>query len=200
MWDQRYSDDDYLFGTEPTAALPAQAHMLEPQSRCLCVADGEGRNSVWLAEQGHQVTAWDASPVAVEKACRLATERGVEVEFAVADAADYNWTARQYDAVIAIFAQFAAPDLRDQMFEGMNAALNPGGLIFLHGYTPKQLEYKTGGPPFAGNLYTPELLRSRFSDMDILRLEAYEADLAEGTGHAGRSAVIDLIASRKELA
>lgn len=200
MWDQRYSSDEYLFGTEPTAALQAQVHMLKQQSECLCVADGEGRNSVWLAQQGHQVTAWDVSSVAIEKAQKLATERNVEVEFAVADAADYNWSERQYDAVIAVFVQFASPDLRDRMFQGMKAATKPGGMIFLHGYTPKQLEYKTGGPPFAENLYTSELLRSQFSDMDILRLEAYEADLAEGTGHAGRSAVIDLIASRKEPA
>lgn len=196
MWNERYSIEGYLFGTEPAAALRAEAHRLAPRSRVLCVADGEGRNSVWLAGQGHRVTAWDASPVAVDKARRLAAARGQTVAFSVQTAEAFDWTAAEYDAVVAIFIQFAGPDLRDRIFAGMKAATRPGGLVILHGYTPRQLEYGTGGPPFVENLYTEDLLRRRFADFRIERLEAYEADLAEGTGHAGRSALIDLVARR----
>lgn len=196
-WDDRYKESTYFYGTEPTSALLSNAYLLPANARVLCVADGEGRNSVWLAEQGHQVTAWDASSVAVEKARKLAAKGGVEVSFSVADAADYDWSARQYDVVVGIFMQFAAPELRDRMFEGMKIATRPGGLIFLHGYTQKQLEYGTGGPPCADFLYTEELLRDRFSDMLVHKLETYEAVLSEGVGHFGRSAVVDLIAKRQ---
>ncbi|WP_278924363.1 class I SAM-dependent methyltransferase [Pseudophaeobacter profundi] len=196
-WDDRYKGSAYFYGTEPTNALLSNAHLFPASARVLCVADGEGRNSVWLAENGYQVTAWDASGVAVEKARKLAAKRGVDVSFSVADAADYDWSAAQYDVVVGIFIQFAAPELRDRMFEGMKIATKSGGLIFLHGYGQRQLEYGTGGPPCADFLYTEDLLRNRFSDMLVHKLEAYEVILSEGVGHSGRSAVMDLIAKRQ---
>lgn len=196
-WDDRYRGSAYFYGTEPTNSLLSNAHLFPANARVLCVADGEGRNSVWLAENGYQVTAWDASRVAVEKARKLADKRGVDVSFSVADAADYDWSAAQYDVVVGIFVQFAAPELRDRMFEGMKIATKSGGLIFLHGYAQKQLEYGTGGPPCADFLYSEDLLRDRFSDMLVHKLEAYEAILSEGVGHSGRSAVMDLIAKRQ---
>ena len=192
-WDERYKTSSYLYGTEPSQALVSNAHVFPANSRILCVADGEGRNSVWLAKQGHRVTAWDASEVAVEKARRLAQARGVDVDYTHADAGHFDWTEQQYDVVVGIFIQFAAPDLRDRMFEGMKAATRPGGLIFLHGYTRDQIEHGTGGPPCADNLYTEDLLRDRFGDTLIHKLEAYETFLSEGSGHSGRSAVVDLV-------
>lgn len=192
-WDDRYKTGSYLFGTEPARALVSNAHVFPANSRILCVADGEGRNSVWLAEQGHHVAAWDASEVAVDKARRLANARGVDVAFSCADAGQFDWTEQQYDVVVGIFIQFAAPDLRDRMFEGMKVATRPGGLIFLHGYTRDQIEHGTGGPPCVDHLYTEDLLRDRFGDMRIHKLEAYETFLSEGSGHSGRSAVVDLV-------
>lgn len=196
MWNKRYAQNGFLFGTKPAAALRKHAPGFPERATCLCVADGEGRNSVWLAEQGHQVTAWDASSVAVEKAKGLARVRGVSVDFRVDDAASYDWSAEQFDVVVAIFIQFAAPDLREKMFNGMKRATRSGGLVFLHGYTPEQIAFGTGGPPCAENLYTEEMLRDGFDDFEILQLDRYVADIDEGEGHSGRSALIDLVARK----
>lgn len=192
-WDTRYSIDDYLFGTAPSRFLSEHAGLLTAGETALCIADGEGRNSVFLAEQGLDVTAWDGSPVALEKARKLADSRGVTVAFRQESAESFDWTERQYDVVCGIFFQFADPAMRAGMFDGMIAATRPGGLILLHGYTPKQLEYGTGGPKMVENLYTPELLRDAFGADEILELKAYETELVEGTGHAGMSALIDLV-------
>jgi len=196
VWDKRYAQNGFLFGTEPAAALRKHASSFHDGAACLCVADGEGRNSVWLAEQGHQVTAWDASSVAVEKAKGLAQVREVSVDFRVDDASSYDWSAEQFDVVVAIFIQFAGPDLRDKMFNGMKRATRSGGLLFLHGYTPEQIAFGTGGPPCAENLYTEEILKEGFSDFEILHLDRYIAEIDEGTGHSGTSALIDLIARK----
>lgn len=195
-WDARYSGDGYLFGTEPATVLPRQAAYLPTSGRALCVADGEGRNAVWLAERGFDVTAFDASPVAVEKARRLAADRGLDIAFQVADAETFDWPDAAFDLVSGIFIQFAPPEPRARMFEAMRRSTLPGGLCLLHGYTPKQLDYRTGGPPQIGHLYTEEMLRAAFADWKVVTLDAYEADLAEGTAHQGRSALIDLIARR----
>jgi len=109
-----------------------------------------------------------------------------------------DWDAEQYDLVVAIFIQFMGPNDRDIVFEGLKRAVKPGGRILLHGYTPKQLEYGTGGPPILENLYTDELLRQSFGDFTIERLESYEAELREGTGHVGQSAIVDLVARRPQ--
>lgn len=196
MWNDRFSGEDYLFGTEPADFLRRVAPDL-PRGRILSVADGEGRNSVWLAGQGHQVTAMDGSEVGVAKARRLAAARGVAVDFHVADIAAWDWTAQSYDAVLGVFIQFAGPELRTQLFDGMKTALRPGGLLLLHGYTPGQLAHGTGGPRAVENLYTEDLLRRAFADLEILTLTSYEAEISEGLGHSGRSALIDLVARKR---
>lgn len=194
-WNIRYDRPDYLFGTEPSQFLREQADRIPAGARVLCVADGEGRNSVYLAGLGHEVTAFDPSSVALDKARALAAERGVSVEFHRAGVEDWDWS-RQFDAVVAIFVQFAPPQMRDRMFADMVRALAPGGVILLHGYTPRQVAYGTGGPSDPTHLYTREMLRGASANLDILRLEAYERDVDEGRGHSGRSALIDLVARR----
>ena len=193
-WNARYATKDYLFGTAPAQVLPRNAGVLPGAGRALAVADGEGRNSVWLARRGLDVTAFDVAGNALAKARALARRQGVTVDFRQADADSFDWDAERFDLVAAIFVQFAGPPRRDAMFAGMIRALKPGGTLLLHGYTPKQLEYGTGGPPFVENLYTEELLREAFGGLTILRLESYEAELDEGAGHSGRSALIDLVA------
>ena len=193
-WNARYSQAEYVFGTAPNAFLSAQAPLLRAGQSALSVADGEGRNSVWLAEQGLSVTAFDFSPPALDKARALAAERGVTVNFEQGDIYGWRWPVAAFDVVVAIFVQFADPVMRAFKFERMRAALKPGGLLLLQGYTPRQLEYRTGGPSALENLYTRELLESSFAGMDILSLQAYERELNEGARHAGMSAVIDLVA------
>jgi 2-polyprenyl-3-methyl-5-hydroxy-6-metoxy-1,4-benzoquinol methylase len=195
-WNTRFGADDYVFGTAPNAFLAAQVHRLAPGMEALCIADGEGRNSVWLAEQGLDVTAFDVSPVGVAKAQKLARERGVTVRYTVADIHRYDWGARQYDVIAAIFFQFADPQERTRIFAGLRAALRPGGLLMLQGYTPRQLEYRTGGPPFAENMYTEPLLRASFADLEIQHLAEHDAEIHEGKGHSGMSALIDMVARK----
>lgn len=199
MWDQRYDREDYLFGTEPSRFLRAEADRLTPGLKALAVADGEGRNSVFMAERGLRVIAMDSSPVGLAKARRLAAERGVEVDFREADLRAWDWEPAAFDLVAAIFIQFAEPAFRDAIFAGMVRTLKPGGLLLLHGYTPEQIAHGTGGPRAVENLYTEEMLRAAFSSLEILRLESYEAEIREGEGHAGLSALVDLVA-RKPLA
>jgi cyclopropane fatty-acyl-phospholipid synthase-like methyltransferase len=197
MWDERYSIDGYLFGTEPAAYVSAHADLLEPGQTALAVADGEGRNSVYLAQRGVHVVAMDASPVGVAKARRLAAERGVTVDFRVADILTWTWTPDVHDAVVAIFIQFLTPDQRAVVFEGMQRTLRPGGRLLLHGYRPEQVALGTGGPSDPAHMYTEELLLDAFGGMQIDRLESYDAAIEEGTGHLGQSALIDLIATKR---
>jgi SAM-dependent methyltransferase len=195
-WNNRFAKEAYVFGTEPNEWLLRQASVWKAASQILCVADGEGRNSVWLAKQGHDVDAFDISEVGVAKARRLATDCDVSVNFAVAGCDDFAWPKNHYDGVAAIFVQFADPELRARMFANIVQSLKPGGTLILVGYTPKQLEYGTGGPSVLSHLYTPEMLHEAFSELDIKVLEAYEPELTEGDGHKGRSAVIGLVATR----
>jgi len=193
-WNRRFEGEDFLFGIEPNEWLREHAGTLPNGGRILCVADGEGRNSVWLARLGFTVDAFDIAEVGVAKARRLAAQHGVNVDFSVADVDAYAWPTSRFDGVAAIFIQFADPAQRERLFARIMASLKPGGILILHGYTPKQLDYGTGGPPFASHLYTPEMLRSAFETLEILVLREYEADVAEGNGHRGRSALIGMVA------
>jgi cyclopropane fatty-acyl-phospholipid synthase-like methyltransferase len=197
MWDGHYAEAHYIFGTEPNVFLASQRALLKPGQRALAVADGEGRNGVWLAQQGLHVVSVDFSAPAVEKARKLAAERAVSVNFHVADVMTWTWPVNAFDVVAAIFIQFASPEQRSVLFRRIKDALKPGGILILQGYTPKQLEYKTGGPPCAENMYTDALLRESFADMEILHLREHEAFIAEGTKHYGQSALIDLVARKK---
>ncbi|GAA5078652.1 class I SAM-dependent methyltransferase [Roseibacterium beibuensis] len=194
-WDARFDREDYVYGTAPAGFLADWAHVLGPGSRVLSAADGEGRNSVHLAALGHDVTAFDASPVAVEKARKLAATRGVVVDFQVAGIEAWDWS-QQVDAVVGIFIQFLGPPQRDRMLADMARAVRPGGLMLLHGYAPRQVEYGTGGPGRRENMYTITQLAAAFDGWEILRLADYDAEIEEGIGHAGRSALVDLIARK----
>jgi cyclopropane fatty-acyl-phospholipid synthase-like methyltransferase len=198
FWSARYRDagDDYLFGTAPNKFLAAQAANFGDGVSVLSVADGEGCNSVWLAEQGCAVTATEISTVALEKAAKLARARHVAVDSVQADIFNWVWLNETFDAVVGIFIQFAGPDERPRQLAGMKQAVRPGGLLFLQGYTPKQLEYGTGGPSTVENLYTEALLREVFCDWEIVLLREYDDLIEEGRAHSGRSALIDLIARK----
>ena len=195
-WNKKYEQAGFFYGTEAAAFLHEQVEHLVPGASALAVADGEGRNSVFMAAQGQEVVALDSSAVGMEKAKALASERGVSVDYRLADMRNWEWEEEEYDVVAAIFIQFAEPGFRDALFEGMKRTLKPGGILLLHGYTPKQVEFGTGGPPCGDNMYTTELLQNAFSDMEVLRLQAYERELDEGPGHSGMSALIDLVARK----
>jgi SAM-dependent methyltransferase len=192
-WQQRYATPGYLFGTAPNAFLKSQAHLLPKRGTALAIADGEGRNGVFLAEQGLDVLSIDFSPHAQEKAKELAAERGVRLRVEQADLTTWPWPQAAYDVIAGIFFQFATPSERERIFAGIKHALKPGGLLLIEGYTPKQLEYKTGGPSKLENLYTRELLQKSFADLASIDIREYDAELTEGEHHVGRSALIDLV-------
>ncbi len=200
FWDERFAGEDYLFGTAPADFLLREAGRLPPGARILSLADGEGRNSVHLAALGHHVTALEYSPVAIAKARTLAATRGVTVDHVQADIADFGWPEAALDAVVGIFLQFAPPPLRSRIHAGAARSLKPGGMVMLHGYAPRQIGYGTGGPRDVANLYTLPELTGDFPGWQILQAADYDADLAEGTRHVGRSALVDFIARKPALA
>ena len=198
VWDQRFAKaEGYLFGSEPNRFLAAEAHRLKPGQRVLCLADGEGRNGVFLAGRGQDVLSVDISPIAQAKARALAAERGVRLKFEEANLATWDWPVNAFDGVVAIFIQFAGPALRGRIFRRIEASLKPGGLLLIEGYRPEQLAYGTGGPPDAENMYTEAVLREAFAGMDILSLRAYDAAIEEGGAHKGMSALIDMVAAKR---
>ena len=197
MWEERYSkSDDYLFGRAPAQFLRENPGWLKPGLRGLAVADGEGRNSVFMAQRGVEMSAFDMSPTAVERARKLAQAAGVDVECRLSTWDGWDWGAPGHDLVAAIFIQFVGPEERGKQFANLKQAVKPGGVLLLHGYRPEQIELGTGGPPFAENMYTEEILGKYFGNWQIERLASYERDVQEGRGHSGKSALIDLIARK----
>ena len=186
-WNKRFEGEDYVFGTEPNAYLREHAAQWRPGSRLLCVADGEGRNSVWLAAQGMLVDAFDISEVGVTKARKLAATSGVSVEYSVADCDSWSWPTETYDGVAAIFVQFADPTMRERLFANIIRSLKVGGILVLQGYSPKQLEYKTGGPlaaisPVYGGDAAHSVRIDRDTGTECVRRRSYR-------GHAASRAI-----------
>ncbi|GGE45943.1 SAM-dependent methyltransferase [Actibacterium pelagium] len=196
MWEERFSaTEEFVFGTEPARFMTEHSQHFTPGATALSVADGEGRNSVWMAQQGLPVTALEYAPSAISKARTLAEARGVAVDFREADVLAYDWS-EQFDLVVGVFFQFVGPEGRKVIFDGMKQAVRPGGLILIHGYTPKQVDYGTGGPSNPANMYTEDLLAEEFAGWDIIENRAYEHEIQEGKGHSGMSALIDFVAQK----
>lgn len=199
MWEDRYrAAGDYLFGVAPAAFLTENPGWLRPGLRALSVADGEGRNSIYLAAKGLNVSAFDLSPTAVERGRALAAAKGVLVDFNCLGWENWDWGEERFDLITAIFIQYASPEARAIQFADLRRALSPGGVLMLHGYTPGQIAYGTGGAGDPAHMYTIDMLAETFGDWQIERLAAYERNVHEGKGHSGRSALIDLIV-RKTL-
>jgi cyclopropane fatty-acyl-phospholipid synthase-like methyltransferase len=197
FWNERFDKKEFIFGKEPNEYLVEQAsRYLEPNSSVLCIADGEGRNGVWLAKQGMRVTGFDVSDIALAKANQFATDSEVNIQYSLCDTDSFDWQANLYDAVIGIFIQFADPEMRARIFKQIHQTLKPGGLFILQGYTPKQLEYKTGGPSLIEHLYTEEMIRELSQGYEILDLQCYEKELSEGARHAGMSALLGMVAKK----
>ena len=195
-WEDRFNAPDYIFGKEPNYFLASCRSLLPKRGTALAVADGEGRNGVWLAEQGLDVTSIDFSPAAQAKGVALRSERGVKVKFAQADVHAWHYPDAAFDVVVEIFTQFSSPAERALKWAGMRRALKPGGLLIVQGYTPKQLQYGTGGPKEVENLYTRDMLVKAFGDLHDVNIVEEELELHEGAAHGGMSAVIGLTARK----
>lgn len=200
MWDKRYSATEYAYGEAPNTFVSERSAAAFPGTgkRILCLAEGEGRNAVFLAEQGHDVVGVDMSSVGLDKANALAEKKGVRIETQVANLADYDMGEGSWDGIVAIFAHFPPP-VRARVLGSIARALRPGGALLLEGYTPAQLEYKTGGPPKAAMMFTKEILSDELESdaLDFEYCEEVVRDINEGTCHTGKGAVVQLIARKK---
>lgn len=195
-WESRFSAPEYIFGTGPNHFLAACKPLLPASGRALAVADGEGRNGVWLAEQGLDVVSIDFSPRAQEKARNLAGQRGVRMSVEQADVHDWSYPPDSFDVVAEIFTQFSDPGQRRRKWDGMKRTLKSGGLIIIEGYSPRQLEFGTGGPKQLDHLYTREMLEAEFAGWRDISINEQEMEMHEGPAHTGMSAVISLTARK----
>lgn len=194
MWDEKYSAEDYVYGKEPNRFLEDHAAELPP-GEVLSLAEGEGRNAVYLAGLGFRVTAVDHSRVGMAKAQRLAAEKGVEIETICADLADFELGEDRWSAIVSIFGHLP-PEVRRRVYARIPAALKPGGILLLEAYTPDQMGRGTGGPRSVDLLVTAEMLREELAGLEFLRLEELEREVIEGRGHTGLSAVVQLVARK----
>jgi SAM-dependent methyltransferase len=192
-WQTRFSEPAYIFGEEPNAFLKSNAHLLRKGQGALSVADGEGRNGVWLAEQGLDVFAIDFSESALAKAQALASRRGVNLRTELADIFSWDWPRAAFDVVVAIFTQVAFLPQQSRFFANLKQALKPGGLLLMQGYRVEQLKYRTGGPPEVERLYTRVLIEKEFGDLAALEIREHDSVINEGTAHVGMSALIDVV-------
>ena len=198
VWNEIFDKPEYIFGIEPNDYLVGKKEYFRPGQKVLMVADGEGRNSVWAAGLGLDVDAFDLSEKAVEKAKKLAAQKGVSVSYFVSGVDEWDWPEETYDVVVVIFVQFATPNMRTRLFANCVKTLKKGGMLILQGYSPKQLEYKTGGPPILDHLYTEKMLREYFSTMEIKELKECDAYISEGPRHTGMSGLIGMVAEKTD--
>ncbi len=193
-WQARYAAEHYVYGTEPNEFLRDAVAALPPGD-ALCLADGEGRNSVFLAKRGHRVTAVDLSANGIEKARKLAAERNVTITAVVADLATYDLGVARWDLIVSIFAH-TPPAVRQRVHAAVVTALRPGGVFVLEAYTPSQIGRGTGGPATADMTMTLAGLTSELTGLTITHGVELERDIVEGTNHTGIGAVVQVIAAR----
>jgi SAM-dependent methyltransferase len=200
FWDQQFSIPAFKYGQQPNRFLCKQAGRLKPQSRVLLPGDGEGRNSVWLAEQGHHSTAMDSSRIGLEKAVSLAGQRGVSVAVIHADLADWVPEPAHYDAIVLTYVHLPTA-LRPLAHQRLAASLRPGGLFILEAFHPLQLGYQSGGPKAQAMLYSADMIRADLNqllvrDFEEIMVREGEALLDEGSGHQGPAYLTRYIARR----
>lgn len=193
-WNQRYDMPGYFYGEEPNGFIAAHAHLIRP-GPVLCLAEGEGRNAVFLAGRGHAVEAVDGSAVGMAKARQLAARRGVAIETHVADLANFTIKPDHWAGIVATFTHFP-PALRRQVHAAVVAGLRPGGIYLLEAYTPAQLAHDTGGPRDPELLMQLEELRTELPGLAFEIGQEIEREVREGLGHTGRAAVVQVAARR----
>lgn len=195
MWDKRYSSEHYVYGLTPNEFLE-QNFRLIPKGPVLCLAEGEGRNAVFLAKMGYTVTAVDTSSVGLDKARRLAADNHVEVELICEDLGAFDFGAGKWSGIVSIFCHL--PELvRKVVHKKVVMGLKRNGVLLLESYTPEQLQYGTGGPPREDLLVSKRQLKLELVDLHFNHLEELERSVEEGTLHTGVGAVVQAIAMKK---
>lgn len=198
IWDERYSAEDFTYGMEPNDLLRDEVARI-PRGRVLCLAEGEGRNAVFLAGLGYEVTAVDFSSVGLRKAERLARDRNVRVELIEADLATFDLGRDAWQGIVSIFAH-TPPPVRKRIHAAIPAALRPGGVLILEAYRPRQLELGTGGPKDVTLMPTLAELRDELGGLELLIAREADREIHEGRGHSGPSATVQLVGRRRPAA
>ena len=193
-WDERYALEGWAFGTDPNDFLRQEAHRIPP-GRVLCLGEGEGRNAVFLAEQGHEVVGVDRSQVGMDKAQGLAQEREVLIETVVSSIEDFDLTEGEWQGIISIFFHLP-PELRKKIHRSVVRGLAPGGILILEAFTPQQLEFGTGGPPYAERLISLATLEEELDGLELLVAQETEREVHEGRMHTGRGSVVQVVGIR----
>lgn len=193
MWNQRYNTAEYIYGTEPNDFLRAHAASIPAGGKVLCLAEGEGRNAVFLAQRGYQVTAVDSSDVGLAKAAALASARGVHIACIHADLAEFALGEQAWDGIVSIFCHLPSP-VRQPLYAALGRALTPGGVFLLESYTPAQLAFSTGGPKDVDMLVDAATLRRELPGLQFSLLEERQREVVEGTYHTGLAAVVQAVA------
>ncbi|TCI20570.1 bifunctional 2-polyprenyl-6-hydroxyphenol methylase/3-demethylubiquinol 3-O-methyltransferase UbiG [Exiguobacterium sp. SL-9] len=194
-WDKRFNTDEYVYGENPNAFVKQQAHLFKQGMRVLAIAEGEGRNAVWLAEQGVDVDMWDYSQVGLDKANRLAKRSGVTLHTHLVDLVDADWPEDAYDAIICIYGHFPN-HVKKSVVAGVNRALKPGGYFVTEVYSEAQLAYGTGGPKQKELLYTPADFASLMDSFKTIHFFDGTVERHEGALHNGESAVLQYIGQK----
>jgi len=194
MWNERYGATDYFYGTAPNEFLRLAATSLRP-GRALCLAEGEGRNAVWLAEHGFEVHSVDISSAGVDKTLRLAESRGVVVRATVGDLNDYVIEPASWDLIVSIFAHTPSA-LRRRIHRAVVAGLAQGGTFILEAYTPDQIPLGTGGPKDPDMMPTAALLTEELDGLTIVECRETTRDVVEGSGHTGTAAVVQCVSTK----
>lgn len=192
-WDERYAAEEYAYGREPNEFLRVEAHRI-PNGRVLCLAEGEGRNAVFLAGLGHEVTVVDFSRQGLRKAENLARQRGVKLNLIHSDLASYE-PEDGFAGIVSIFAH-VPESVRRRIHTWVPQALTTGGIFLLEAYTPRQPAFGTGGPRDPARLMTLEGLRSELSPLRLILGREVEREISEGTYHTGIGATVQVIAVR----
>ena len=195
-WHERFSTDAYIYGKEPNAFLVEAVGQL-PTGKVLCIAEGEGRNSVYLASLGFDVTAWDYAPAGLAKTNRLADEKGVVVKTELQDLADVLWEEEQWDVIVHIFVHFPKT-VMDHTLTGIKKALKPGGFYVSELYTKEQLRYGTGGPRIEEMLCNPVEMLEKFNGYFVSHFHIGEVNRVEGQLHKGTAHVVQSVFQKRE--
>jgi SAM-dependent methyltransferase len=196
FWDDRFSASGYLYGTEPSDFLAERFSVLPAGGDILCLAEGEGRNGVFLATQGMHVTGVDSSAVGLAKAQRLAAQRAVPLATVVADLSEWDLGEGRWDGVVSIWAHLPAP-IRSALHPRLARALRPGGVLLLEHYHPRQLGYGTGGPSDPTMMLTLDELDAAFAGWTRVHTFEGERVVVEGSGHGGKSYVTQAILRKR---
>lgn len=193
MWNQRYNTAEYIYGTEPNDFLREHAASIPAGGTVLCLTEGEGRNAVFLAQQGYRVTAVDSSEVGLAKADALASARGVQITCIHADLAQFTLGEHDWDGIVSIFCHLPSA-IRQPLYAALGLALTPGGVFLLESYTPAQLAFNTGGPKDVDMLVDAATLRRELPGLQFSLLEERQREVVEGTYHTGLAAVVQAVA------